>query len=61
MKSSISVSKLLSVDPQMREYLLYCILEVLNATGQRVRLPPNVKGQNVTAEHWVEYGKKLQL
>ena len=43
LKSSISVSKLLSVDPQMREYLLYCILEVLNATGQRVKLPPKVR------------------
>ena len=43
----------------MREYLLYCILEVLNATGQRVKLPPKVKGQNVSAEHWLEHGKKL--
>ena len=59
LKSTISLSKLLSVDPLMREYLLYCILDVLNAMGARLKLPPEVGAHNVTAERWAEHGKHL--
>ncbi len=52
LKSTISLTKLLSVDPLLREYLLYVILNVLNAMGSRLKLPPDVRPQNVTAEHW---------
>ena len=59
LKSTISLSKLLSVDPLMREYLLFCILDVLNAMGARLKLPPDVRAQNITAERWAEHGKQL--
>lgn len=59
LKSTISLSKLLSVDPLMREYLLYCILDVLNAMGARLKLPPDLRAHNVTAERWAEHGRQL--
>jgi len=59
LRSTISLSKLLSVDPLMREYLLYCILDVLNAMGAKLKLPPDVRAHNVTAERWAEHGKQL--
>ncbi len=43
LKSTISLTKLLSVDPQLREYMLYVILNVLNAMDARLKLPLQVR------------------
>ncbi len=39
--------------------MLYVILNVLNAMDARLKLPPQVRAQNVTAEHWEEHGRRL--
>ena len=58
-KTSVPVTKLIAVDPAVREYLLYVILSLATAMNERIHLPPNHRRKEHTSDSWLERGREL--
>lgn len=58
-KTTVPLTKLVSTEPAVREYLLYTILSVVAALGERIHLPPNARCKQYTSADWEARGKNL--
>ena len=59
MKQSVPISKLMAVDGDIREYLLYCAISLAQMLGKRITLPDNLRKKTVTAREWSALGARL--
>ncbi len=58
-KTSVPVTKLIHVDPVVREYLLYVVLSLAARMNERIHLPPDARRREHTQESWIERGRAL--
>ena len=59
MRFSMPLTKLLSADSNVREYLLYCALHVQAMLGKIIYLPAEVLHKELTSEEWSALGDRL--
>lgn len=58
-KYSVPITKFLSMDSNVREYLLYCALHVQAALGKPLMIPEYLVRKELGATEWEGYGKDL--
>ena len=58
LKTSIPIVKLTSVDPVLREYLLYTLLSIVHELGVPVLMPAGLRTKELSAKDWEDQGLK---
>lgn len=59
LKTSIPIAKLLAVDRDVREYLLYCAIDVMTKLQRQIQIPENALYREMTRDEWVARGQEL--
>ena len=59
LRQSISVTKLLSCDSAVREYMMYCAIQMQHLLGKTIVLPTGARAKQLTPDEWVKHGEKL--
>ena len=58
LKTSIPIIKLTSVDPVLREYLLYTLLSIVHELGVPMLMPAGLRTRELSAKDWEDQGLK---
>ena len=59
LKGTLPLTKILSMQPDLREYLLYCCIHAHAAAGATLYLPEFLKRKDVTNADYEEHGAKV--